>query len=137
MSMHGEFTGGDRALNDGRAGQKLLMLMRSDDRELLSIWSNGLMSCRAIARVLGCHSGTVSRRIRLLRARMADPVLHAVVTFERELPLKHRELAIRVLCQGEKINRVATDLTLGRREAERLLAEVKGWVRGRLQGVGS
>ena len=125
-----------RALDDGRAGQRLLLLMRSEDRELLSIWANGLMSCRSISRVLGCHSGTVSRRIRQLRARLIDPVLQAVVMYERELPLKHRELAIRVLCQGERVTRVAVDLSIPRHEAEHMLATVKGWAQGRLQVQG-
>ena len=113
-----------------------MLLMRSEDRELLSIWANGLMSCRSISRVLGCHSGTVSRRIRQLRARLIDPVLQAVVMYERELPLKHRELAIRVLCQGERVTRVAVDLSIPRHEAEHMLATVKGWAQGRLQVQG-
>lgn len=125
-----------RGLEEDRASQRLLLLLRSEDRELLSIWAGGLVSCRSIARVLGCHSGTVSRRIRQLRDRLNDPIARTVVMHERELPPKHREVAIRVLCQGEKVCPVARDLALARHEAQRILTEVKGWakLRNSLQG---
>lgn len=127
----------ERMLNSDRAGQRLLRLMRSEDRELLSVWSNGLMSGRAMARVMGCHSGTVTRRIKELRQRMADPVLRTLVMYERELPLKHRELAIRVLCRGEPVCKVAGELAIKRHEAQCMLAMVQGWAKGRLHGMRS
>ena len=67
--------------------------------------------------------------MRLLRQRLADPVVRLVVAHQRELPLKHREIAIRALCRGEPMSEIARDLGMPRWQARRMLGEVMGWAR--------
>ncbi len=122
-----------RGLSDDRIAQRMLEMLPEEDRELLVMWAQGLASVRALGRLLGKHSGTISRRIRQLRARLNDPIAQTVVRFADELPFRHREIALRVLCRGERIGQAGSALGMSRQQAIRTLAEVRGWAKLRYQ----
>ena len=122
-----------RTLEEDQASQRLIWLMRGEDRELLSIWANGLVSYRSMARVMGCHNGTVSRRIRQLRGRLANPIARSIVMHERQAAREHRELAIRVFCRGETARAAARELGIRPKAAQRMLFR-GGRIRNHSQG---
>lgn len=118
-----------RAVPEDEVTRLLLKLMRDEDRELLCLWAGGHVSNRSLACVLGCSTGTLTRRIRQLRRRIEDPLTRTIVLHERSLPPRHREIAIRRIVRGEQLDVIARHMGAQQHEVKRLLYEVIGWAK--------
>lgn len=110
---------------------RVLQLLDRSDRELLAMWAGGQVSHAALARVLGCHAGTVTRRLRRLRARLNDAAAQTIARYGGELSPTRRLVAVRVFVRGEVPSRVAHALGINQHEMTLTLAEVMGWVQAR------
>lgn len=129
-AMQGRRLAADSIMDDV-VTRRVIELLRPGERELLSVWAGGQVSNRALAAVMGCHPGTMVRRIRRLRERLRHPVSRAVAIRGRELSNTRRQVAIRVFVYGEPTGHVARQLELTRGEMSRMLGEIRGWADAR------
>lgn len=129
-AMQGRRLAADSMMDDV-VTRRVIELLPQGERELLSVWAGGQVSNRALAAVMGCHGGTIVRRLRRLRERLRHPVSRAVAMRGRELSDTRRQVAIRVFVHGERASRVARQFELTRGEMSRMLGEIRGWADAR------
>ena len=113
--------------------RSIASLMTPADRELLALWASGRVSLASLSGVLNCHAGTVSRRLRRLRARLNDPIAYVIAAHGRELSSTRRLVATRIFIRGDRSALVRQSLDIRRRELDGMLAEIRGWALARKQ----
>lgn len=117
-------------LSRGReADARVLQLLDRPDRELMAVWAAGQVTIASLARVMNCHAGTITRRLRRLRTRLNDPAAQMIARYGGELSTTRRRIAVRVFVRGEMPGRVARAEGMDLREVRLMLAEIIGWVR--------
>lgn len=85
---------------------------------------------RDVARVVGCSTGTVSRRLRTLMNRLRDPLV--VALFDRRLPLPqdYREIGIDHFLRGRTSREIAELRGLTRFQVSQLIHFMRSWFKG-------
>ena len=110
-------------------------LLPPDERELLRLHFEQQVSLAALASLVGCNAGTMSRRVRRTVKRLQDPIVQALVT--RQIPASDldRRVGVDRFVRGHGIRRLASDHGLTTAEVRRRLAWIKGWSQGRRDGA--
>ncbi len=115
-----------RWCNDAKL-RRIADLLPPEQQQLLTLWSSGTVSTRAIAGVLGCNHGTLVRRVHAMYRRLNQPIALHLAQLGHELAPTYRQVALRMFLWGQPQRRIARDLGLTQHEVRRLAAEVRGW----------
>lgn len=99
------------------------------DQILLELSLRNGLSTRQIARVLELPAGSVSRRKRLLCARLRDPLVVALLDPACPLSEEHRQIAIEHFAQCRTIRELSRHRQIPRAQVCALLHFVRGWFR--------
>ncbi len=86
---------------------------------------------RQVARMLGIHPGTLSRRIQRLLRRLADPSNGFLMDHGDFLPPELRQVGIERLVQGMTIAQIADLHQLTPYQIRAMLTELRGCMRAR------
>lgn len=88
------------------------------------------LSRRKLAQLLGIDPGTLSRRIRTLLNRLADPTIAALIDHGHTLPPQLRQIATDRLIHRKPIRRIARDSAIPIRKVAAAIQYIRGWARG-------
>ncbi|HEV2293684.1 MAG TPA: hypothetical protein VGR35_07500 [Tepidisphaeraceae bacterium] len=108
---------------------KRVALLPQRDRAIIELTRLHL-SRSGIARALGMSPGQVSRRLRVLYARLHDPLV--VALFDERCPLaaEHRQLGIEHHLLGLSPRELADKHRMPSGEVRRTLVYLRGWHKG-------
>jgi len=112
------------------AFRQRLDLLPMRDRAIVELTLRSNLSRSGIARALGMAPGQVSRRLRVLYARLHDPLV--VALFDPRCPLapEYRQLGTEHFLLGLSTRELAEKHQLGLVEVRQMLAYVRGWQKG-------
>ena len=109
-------------------------LLGDEEKLLLELSLQRRMSHRQIGRVLDLPFGTVSRRLRRIRAKLSDPMAAALADPGCRLGASYREMAVDHFFRGVASRTLAARLGLSPGIVRQRLQYVRGWVKGRREG---
>jgi DNA-directed RNA polymerase specialized sigma24 family protein len=107
-----------------------LDLLPTRDRAIVELTMRANLSRTGIARALGSTPGQVSRRLRVLYARLHDPLVVAMCDARCPLAPEYRQLGIEHFLLGVKATELAEKHRLAVPEVRRMLVYLRGWQRG-------
>ena len=107
-----------------------LELLPVRDRAIVELTLSSNLSRAGIARALGMAPGQVSRRLRVLYARLHDPLV--VALFDPRCPLapEYRQLGTEHFLLGASARELAEKHQMSVLEVRRMLAYLRGWQKG-------
>src|SRR5688572_17181415 len=97
------------------------------DRSLLTLHQTGRHSCRKIAELTGLHPGTVVRRLKRLRAMLANPVVVALMEDPAELSVEYRQIGMARWVHRRPVTWIARNFGLTRTEVTSILTLLEDW----------
>lgn len=105
-------------------------MLPARDRAILELTLSAKLSRSHIGRALGMSPGLVSRRIRMLYARVHDPMVAAL--FDPRCPLapEYRQLGIEHFLLGASMNQLADKHRLPFPHVRRIIIFLRGWHKG-------
>lgn len=109
---------------------KRVALLPTRDRAIVELTLRASLSRAGIARALGVTPGQVSRRLRVLYARLHDPLVVALADDRCPLAPEYRQLGIEHFLLGCRVPRLADKHRLPQGEVRRMLAYLRGWQKG-------
>lgn len=104
-----------------------ILYLEEADQKLLQLTLCGKLTRREAAMLVGMSSGTVTRRIRRILARLHDPLVAALVDGGKLLPELHQEVGLAYFLRKWSIARITVEFSLSEHEVKRMLQYVKGW----------
>lgn len=104
--------------------------MAVSDRLFLQLAMDESRTFREVAVIVGCSAGTVSRRIRSLKARLRNPLVIAL--FERACPVpeEYREIGLDYFLRGRNTREIAQLRELSRFQVMQLIYFIRTWFSG-------
>ncbi|MDQ3440705.1 MAG: hypothetical protein M3478_10190 [Planctomycetota bacterium] len=110
--------------------RKRLDLLPVRDRAIVELTMRSNLSRSGIARALGLAPGQVSRRLRVLYARLHDPLV--VALFDARCPLSpaYRQLGTEHFLLGLSPRELADKHQVSIPEVRRMLVYLRGWQKG-------
>jgi DNA-directed RNA polymerase specialized sigma24 family protein len=107
-----------------------LELLPTRDRAIVELTMRANLSRSGIARALGVTPGQISRRLRVLYARLHDPLV--VALFDPRCPLapEYRQLGTEHFLLGIKARELAEKHQIPVSEVRRMLVYLRGWQKG-------
>ena len=113
---------------------KRIELLPTRDRAIVELTLRANLSRAGIARALGMAPGQVSRRLRVLYARLHDPLVLALFDDRCPLSPEYRQLGIEHFMLGSRVPQLSDRHRVPQAEVRRMLAYLRGWHKG-LAGV--
>ena len=109
---------------------KRLALLPQRDRAIIELTLRANLSRAGIARAVGITPGQVTRRLRILYARLHDPLV--VALFDARCPLtpEYRQLGIEHFLLGASPRELADKHRLSVHDVRRTLVFLRGWHKG-------
>jgi DNA-directed RNA polymerase specialized sigma24 family protein len=109
---------------------KRIALLPQRDRAIVELTLRSNLSRSEIARAFGMSAGQVSRRLKVLYARLHDPLVIAL--FDERCPLapEYRQLGIEHHLVGLSPRELADKHRLADGEVRRMLVFIRGWHKG-------
>lgn len=109
---------------------KRIALLPQRDRAIVELTLRSHLSRSEIARALGTAPGQVSRRLRVLYARLFDPLVVALCDEHCILPVEYRQLGIEHYLLGLPPRELADKHRMSIGEVRRGLVFLRGWHNG-------
>lgn len=109
-------------------------LLDDEERLLLELNLQRHLSNRQIGKLVEQPFGTVSRRLRRIKAKLSDPMAAALADPGCRLGTIHRDLAVGHYFRAESARSLAEKHGLSLFEVRMRLQYVRGWVKGRRDG---
>lgn len=109
---------------------KRIALLPTRDRAIVELTLRSHLSRAGIGRALGMAPGQVSRRLRVLYARLHDPLVVALSDDRCPLAPEYRQLGIEHHLLGARVPKLSDDHRLSAGEVRRMLAYLRGWQSG-------
>lgn len=113
-----------------RSKQKLLDLLPTNDRILLQFGATGDRSIREIGKLIGSNPGGMSRRMRVLWARLHDPLVEHLTCKSCPLSREMKQMGVELRLLGMRPTEIAEKHGMSVPETHRMLAFLKGYARG-------
>ncbi len=110
-------------------------LLDEPDRTLLRMAIKSQMTVREIALVHGRNHGSIARRVRLIKRRLCDPIVVALLDERCPLSRIDREVALDHYLRSRPVACIIRQRQLSRREIARSLDHVRGWFDGCREGA--
>ncbi len=109
---------------------KRLAVLPQRDRAIIELTLRANLSRAGIARALGITPGQVTRRLRILYARLHDPLV--VALFDARCPLtpEYRQLGTEHFLLGSSPRELADKHRLSVHDVRRTLVFLRGWHKG-------
>lgn len=102
-------------------------LLSEEDHNLMQLWHNGQVTTQSLAGVLGCSRGTVSRRLKSIRQRIAHPWATLIARYQGDLSPAFREVAIRRHIHGQPRAQIARELGMRLHRVRDILEQIGIW----------
>jgi DNA-directed RNA polymerase specialized sigma24 family protein len=112
------------------AFMKRLELLPLRDRAIVELTIGSNLSRAGIARALGITPGQVTRRLRVLYARLHDPLVVALFDDRCPLPPEYRQLGTEHFLLGTSPRELADKHRMSASEIRRMLVFLRGWREG-------
>ncbi len=109
---------------------KRIALLPQRDRAIVELTLRSHLSRSGIGRALGMSPGQVSRRLRVLYARLHDPLVVALADDRCPLSREFRQLGIEHYLLGLRVRQLSETHRLPPGEVRRMLAYLRGWQKG-------
>ncbi len=109
---------------------KRIALLPTRDRAIVELTLRSHLSRAGIGRALGMAPGQVSRRLRVLYARLHDPLVIALSDARCPLAPEYRQLGIEHHLLGARVPKLSDRHRLSAGEVRRMLAYLRGWQSG-------
>lgn len=113
-----------------RQWEQRLRLLPRDDRVLVEMAMQHHMSRRQMGSVLGCSPGNVSRRLRRVTRRLADPLVGALISDAGSLADEYRQAGIQHFLLGTSVADLARARRISKAQAHGMIQYIRGWHRG-------
>jgi DNA-directed RNA polymerase specialized sigma24 family protein len=110
--------------------EKRILYLDEADRKLLQLTLHGRLTRREAAMLVGIASGTVTRRIHRLLARLHDPLVVVLAENGKLLPELHQEVGLAYFLRRWPMGRIGREFDLSVHEVRRMLQYVRGWSGG-------
>lgn len=120
-------TKGFSAVALGPAVACRMQFLDEPDRKLLEMTLTGRLTRREAGLLLGLNTGTVSRRVRRILARLHHPAVVALVEAGQLLPEGYREVGLAHFLRAQPIRRIARDHALSQHAVRKIVQYVQGW----------
>ena len=101
-----------------------------DDRVLVELILQRGLSFRQVATILKQTPGTISRRFRRVTARMADPMVDALLDTTHHLAREYRQIGLAYFLQGQSIGAIARAHSKPADEVKQIITFLRVWYRG-------
>ena len=109
-------------------------LLPTRDRAIVELTLRANLSRAGIARALDMAPGQVSRRLRVLYARLHDPLVVALCDDRCPLAPEYRQLGIEHFLLGVRVPQLSDKHRLPQAHVRRMLAYLRGWHKGAAGG---
>ena len=86
---------------------------------------------KQVAKIVGVHPGTLTRRVQRLLRRLSDPTAGLLMEHGQFLPPELRQIGIERLVQGLTLRQIAEHHHLSIYQVRAALTELKGCIRAR------
>jgi hypothetical protein len=108
----------------------LLKFLSDQDRLIIEMFLRHGMSQRQIGRALQIPSGTITRRIRAILARLNDPLTHALLSEHCTLTPDDRQIGVEHFLQRMTLRQLARRHQLNCRQLRSRIEYIRGWFYG-------
>jgi DNA-directed RNA polymerase specialized sigma24 family protein len=109
--------------------RKRIALLDKDDQLLVELVTNLGASHRKIAQFMGLEPGTVSRRVRRVWQRLADPIVTRLLARDCPLGPEYRQIGIEHLLVARSTARIAAEHEMSPQAVRAAIAYVRTWHR--------
>lgn len=105
-------------------------LLLPDDRLLVELIMGGTISRRQAAQLMKLGTGTVTRRMQRIGARLHDPIVRHLMEPKCPLPPDYRQIGVEHFLAGLSSKKLAAKHGITSGEVSRMIEYVRGWHRG-------
>src|SRR5438128_190794 len=107
--------------------ERRISFLPEADRRLLEATLSGKVSRREAALIAGVSQGTMSRRIRAVLRRLADPLVVALMRDGKLLPELHQEVGLAYFLQKKPVRAIGREWGLSVYAVRGMLTYVRAW----------
>ncbi len=105
------------------------VFLPDQQRLIIEAVVTGRVTRRQLARIAGCHAGTMCRRIRRIAQRLYNPIVIALTEPGCSLPAQYRQVGIEYFLHGDPQTRIASRHTLTTAEVRKITDFIKTWAK--------
>ncbi|HEY7087643.1 MAG TPA: hypothetical protein VH518_06105 [Tepidisphaeraceae bacterium] len=121
----------DRPLDDRDSRLlRLLKFLNEEDHLIIKMFLQHGMSQRQIGRALRIPSGTMTRRIRAILARLNDPLIHALLSEHCALCADDRQIGVEYFLQKMTLRQLSSRHQLNWHQLRARIEYIRGWFYG-------